>query len=306
MIPTFGERLTAVLVQILDGLDDLMDASTIDYVADRAKHFARETGVVSLGMWDGKWGPSDDRQKRLQRELLELWRPWRQQVELLFSDDTKQVQRTVRDAATQLERWIGREGHPIALPPTMDEAKDRARKAAQPLLSALKRVGQPSGLLLVVPDTNVLIRSPDLTKYGAVLGTEAYTVILVVGVLREIDSHKVNHRNPAVREKARKFSDRLKGWRNQGSLSKGVKVQGDIFVRTEAAEPDFKKTLASLDPTIDDDRIIATVLELQRRHPGDRVLLLTGDTVMLTKADAASIPTADTPDPDPEVPAQGS
>lgn len=44
------------------------------------------------------------------------------------------------------------------------------------------------------------------------------------------------------------------------------------------------------------------MLELQRRHPTDRVVLLTGDVNLLAKADTAGIPTADTrtlPDPAP-------
>ncbi len=137
-----------------------------------------------------------------------------------------------------------------------------------------------------------------MATYDAVLGTDRYTVVLCPGVLGELDAHKTNHRNEAVREKARKVSSRIKGWRKQGKLSDGVRVKGEVFVRVVGKEPDFTRTLSWLQPDIVDDRIIATVLEIQRRRPGDRVVVLTGDTLMLAKADAASIPTADTPAPD--------
>jgi predicted ribonuclease YlaK len=118
------------------------------------------------------------------------------------------------------------------------------------------------------------------------------------GVLKELDEHKVTHRNEAVREEARKFTQRLKGWRNQGKLADGVKVKGEIYVRVEGREPQFGKTLSYLDKDVVVDRIIASLLEIQRRNPTRLVVLLTGDTNMLAKADTTSIPTADVPDPE--------
>jgi len=50
-------------------------------------------------------------------------------------------------------------------------------------------------------------------KYASVLGTDAFTVAFVPG---ELDAQKVNHRNPDVREQAKKMSDRIKGWRTRG------------------------------------------------------------------------------------------
>jgi hypothetical protein len=45
-------------------------------------------------------------------------------------------------------------------------------------------------------------------------------------VLAELDALKVGHSSPEVREKARKFSGRIKEWRRRGELHRGVKVQG--------------------------------------------------------------------------------
>ena len=167
-----------------------------------------------------------------------------------------------------------------------------------PFVQLLHSVSKAPGDVIAVPDTNVLLRQPDVTKYADVLGTDKYTVLLTPGVLREMDEHKTNHKNEAVREKARAFGGRIKGWRNQGNLAKGVKVQGNTYVRVEGREPDFDETLEWLDPDVADDRIIASILEVQRSSPNAKIVLLTGDATMLAKADAASIPTADTPDPE--------
>jgi predicted ribonuclease YlaK len=101
------------------------------------------------------------------------------------------------------------------------------------------------------------IRSPDITRYAPVIGAAQYIVLLVPGVLAEIDAHKVNHRVPAVRENARKVSDRIKGWRNQGSLAVGVRVQSDVWVSVEGR--DFTKTLSWLNADNNDDRIIGSI-----------------------------------------------
>lgn len=73
-------------------------------------------------------------------------------------------------------------------------------------------------------------------------------------------------------------------------------MQGNIFVRVAAREPNFQQTLAWLDPQTAGDRIIASVLEWQRTHPTDDVKLLSRDAVMLAKADEAGVPTGDVPD----------
>lgn len=296
---TLAENLEEVLSEIVSTMEQLLDRSTIDYVPDRAARESARYGVVFLGLIDGAWGALDDRQRQLQRQILELWDPWFEQMRLLFSGDTQEAQRTIEDAAKQVAAWIHRSGHEFLIPRTITEAKVVFRKMVEPLYAALRSLEVENGAVVAIPDTNVLIRTPDVTIYGAVLGTSEYVVLFVPGVLGELDEHKVNHRNPEVRAKAQSMSGRIKGWRNQGDLAKGVRVKGDVWARVEGKEPDFSKTLSWLQPDVVDDRIIATILELQRRHPGDRIVLLTGDTLMLAKADAASVPTADTPDPDP-------
>jgi predicted ribonuclease YlaK len=169
------------------------------------------------------------------------------------------------------------------------------REHAQPLVELLAPF-QGDGPRVVVPDTNVILRNQDLPSWAAALGVTAFTVLLVPAVLSELDTHKLNHRNENVRKKADTFSNRIRGWRNQGSLSAGVKVQGSVFVRVVAREPDFENTLSWLDPHVMDDRIIASVLEWQRNNPMTSVQLLTADSLLLAKADAAGVPIGELPD----------
>ncbi|MGH9194787.1 MAG: PIN domain-containing protein [Acidimicrobiia bacterium] len=64
-----------------------------------------------------------------------------------------------------------------------------------------------------------------------------------------------------------------------------------------AAEPDFSTSLAWLDRTNQDDRIVASLLELQRVNPAAEIILVTGDINLQNKADAAGLPWSELPDP---------
>jgi hypothetical protein len=306
---TLASRLLRGLDDIVALMDQLLDASHPDHVPDRSLKFAQrmaEEGFAVLSMVpDTVWGTSSAPAAGLQRKILELWGPWLEQVVLLYSEDTQTVQKNVTEAASNITRWIHRNGHSHDLPPDEQAAKRKFRELTKPLATLLTSLGSQRGELILIPDTNVLVRTPDISQYGqAFAGANAYTVCLVPGVLGELDAHKADHRNPAFRDRARKVSNRIKGWRNQGSLTQGVRVQGGIFVHIDGREPNMGKTLSWLQADVVDDRIIASILELQRRRPTDRIVLLTGDTIMLAKADAANIPTADTPDP--EVDQQGA
>jgi predicted ribonuclease YlaK len=118
---------------------------------------------------------------------------------------------------------------------------------------------------------------------------------LLPTVLGELDKLKIEHRNPEVREKARKVIDRIKGWRKQGALVDGITVDKSIKVKAASREPDLKHTLSWLDASNNDDRIIASVFALQAESPSAHVILVSGDINLLNKADVAMIETAEIP-----------
>lgn len=214
---------------------------------------------------------------------------------MFFRADSATVKRDFDSAADRVTKWIDRSKPDWSIPRTLAEAGAAFRKHAQPLVNLLAPFQIP-GPRVVVPDTNVLLRNQELQSWAVTLVVESYTVLLVPGVLGELDEQKLNHRNPDVRAKAKTFSNRIRGWRNQGSLTTGVRVQGNVFIRVVARDPDLKNTLSWLDPAVADDRILASVLEWQLATPMTAVELWTGDSVMLAKADEAGVPTGDLPD----------
>lgn len=293
---SLAQRLSTGLQKIVSTMDEFLDCSTISDHRARNRKMA-ESGFIMM-FADYGWAPLDDRQRQAQRRLLELWRPWVEQFRLLFSGDPSQTLEAISVAEKKASAWIQRnDERDFTVPTTIQAAKQVFREHLEPFFALLRSLAESSGAVFVVPDTNVLIRSSDVTKYGAVIDAERYTVLLMPGVLSELDKLKVERREE-LREKARAVSNRIKGWRNQGRLTEGVRVQGEVWVRAEGREPDFDHTLSWLQSDNMDDRIIASFLEAQRRNPRDRFVLLSGDTIMLAKADQANVPTADTPDPD--------
>ncbi|MDP2766348.1 MAG: PIN domain-containing protein [Candidatus Methanoperedens sp.] len=65
-----------------------------------------------------------------------------------------------------------------------------------------------------------------------------------------------------------------------------------------AQEPNFNETLHWLDSSNNDDRIIASVLEIQRANPSATVVLVTSDINHQNKAEMANLPFLEPPEGD--------
>lgn len=109
---------------------------------------------------------------------------------------------------------------------------------------------------------------------------------------------KIEHKNPEVRAKAERLIRGVKEYRRRGSLADGVTIaRGVSSVATIATEPRMGDSLYWLDAANDDDRIIASVLEVMRVRPRSAVVLVTRDINMQNKADYGRIPFVEPPDP---------
>lgn len=67
-------------------------------------------------------------------------------------------------------------------------------------------------------------------------------------------------------------------------------VDKTILVKAWHKEPDMDNTLSWLDNSVQDDRIIASVLSAQAENASSVIYLITGDINLQNKADAAFIP----------------
>ena len=208
---------------------------------------------------------------------------------------TNDLLNRLEDADKHFRDWLELNGSWSVTQNAPENAK-RSETAAQPLLQILDVLDLASKHeLILTPDTNSLLSTADPVDYRKVAHQDSFVFMLFPTVLGELDHLKIEHRNPDVRDKAKKIITRIKGWRNQGSLAAGVIVDKSIAVKASHSEPDMAKTLSWLDANNRDDRIVASILALQGEHPSAHVILVSDDINLLNKADAALIETADAP-----------
>lgn len=172
-----------------------------------------------------------------------------------------------------------------------NEQKIRDAAARLHAVVAVLSAGSADDLILI-PDTNALLASADPAAYRGIAAADAFQLLLLPTVLSELEKLKMLHRNPEVRDKAKRVVTRIKGWRTQGPLLEGVRVDRTITVRAVHNEPKVADSLSWLDADNEDDRIIASVLDIQATSPSAHVVLVTGDINLQNKADAVMVETA--------------
>lgn len=92
----------------------------------------------------------------------------------------------MENAAKEISNWFDRSKPDFSIPETVADAPRIFREHVRPLFALLAPF-QFSGPLVLVPDTNVFLRNQELTSWGKALGTDEFTVLLVPGVLAELD-----------------------------------------------------------------------------------------------------------------------
>ena len=241
------------------------------------------------------WGETDEQQKLLQMQLVKRFSDWIEHFRLLFGNASQEINQQIDKTQKFITSWVEKENS-WDIPSNIQDAKSVFQekvKVFYELLDLLETAGKHE--IIVVPDTNSLIAVPDVTQYTIVAEQPKYTIVIVPTVLGELDKLKVTHREQDFRDKVNSVIKRIKGLRTQGSLLTGTTVNKTITVKMVATEPDFKSTLKWLNRENSDDRIIASVLEIQRENPSSTVVLVTSDINLQNKAEMAHLPFAETP-----------
>lgn len=182
---------------------------------------------------------------------------------------------------------------------SVDSARTSALSALETQCELLDRLHDAGGgAAIFAPDTNALLYNVDLERW-AFTDCDRFELVLGPSILVELDELKVNHRNHDVRTKAEGLISRIKGYRARGQLTQGVSLRKPMSsIRAIATEPRLDKSLAWLDGENRDDRFIATAIEVIRRHPRCPVAIVSRDINLQSKAELASLPCVEPPDPE--------
>ncbi len=157
----------------------------------------------------------------------------------------------------------------------------------------MRRVAELSGgdaeEALLVPDTNALYAAPALEEWQFEECTR-FALVLVLPVLNEIGDHKDHHKNPDVREKARRLVRQVREYQRRGRLVVGVVLRGGRSrVLTWPHEPDLARSLPWLSADRADDRIRASAIDVARTRARSPVAIATRDLHFQTRCELARV-----------------
>jgi hypothetical protein len=233
--------------------------------------------------------------RQVQAKLLEEYRRFNSLLKTLLREQPKDVLEQLSEAETVMLRTIEQQRTWCKTP---QEALARATEALQTQFTLLKNLYDPStGDIFYVPDTNALLYNPALEKWEFD-GGASFTLVFTPTILSELDGLKINHRNETVRKKAETLINQIKEFRRRGSLNKGVTlVKGKSTILTIAVEPNMQDSLPWLDSTNNDDRFLATVVEIMRLRPRSVVLAVSRDINFQNKAEFACVSFVEPPEP---------
>lgn len=242
------------------------------------------------------WRDLDATGRSLQGKLRDRAIRWFRLMAVLLADVSDHTQREFDWREEQMLKLINQDSR------TEYETSSAAAIAFADAIRAIVGLAESlyddcEGTTIIVPDTNALLFHTELENW-AFPEFAAFTVVLMPTILGELDKLKVEHRNEDVRDKAKKLIRQIKGYRSRGELTSGVPLRtGRSTIRCEAAEPRAERALSWLDFANNDDRLLASFLEVVRRHVRSDVRLVTLDINLQNKAGFADVPFIEPPEP---------
>jgi len=282
-LKTFIENLTTELNLIRDKMFELLDNSRI-YVSRRG-HDSRVVVVAPQYYWEN---PNEIEQK-IQTEIKKIYNPWIETFKLLIENSPSKSKKEIDRIDKFINDWIEKK-QDWGIPSTIPDAKKKFEKELKlfyDTLALYSSTGDKQTIL--IPDTNAIISQPEPKSYKSIVGIENITIVFLPTVLSELDELKIKSSNPEFQKKVKSVITRLKGYRQQGNMLNGITVEKSICLKMIAAEPNFGTMLTWLDKDNNDDRIIASAIEIQRDNPSSTVCIITGDINLQNKAEMAKL-----------------
>ena len=135
-------------------------------------------------------------------------------------------------------------------------------------------------------------RQLDEIDWPGLFGADEVELLVAPVVWRQLDRHKDRHSVPGLRERAKTSVRKLRAW--LGSPRTGS-VRSGVTVRLEYADPKIDFAEHSLSREVEDDQLLAKVIEY-REAVAEQVVLVTDDCLLVAKAQAARVEVVQPPE----------
>jgi hypothetical protein len=282
---TYAEDLILKLQDISSLVHELLDNSSI-------RHFRNDpNSELYFFAPSYYWGEPSHKEQQIQFKIRPCYNRWIESFKLITENLSEPQKQKLKETDIFINNWINKTGEDWGVPATVVEAKEKFDETIHAYYDTLEMLNSAGHReTLIIPDTNSIVSFPDPTAYRQVTETDTFTVVLVPTVLSELDELKIKANNPEFRNKIRSSIARIKGYRNQGSLLDGIKLHGTITLKMIATEPDLSRSLSWLMDNNNDDKIIASSLEVLRESPSSQLIIVTSDINLQNKCEMANIP----------------
>lgn len=285
------------VIENLQGFADEVKASLVHLVQEHSsirRWNDRGSGIITMS-GDYAWEPLRPEGKRLQSKVLGQYRHFYALLRTLLQDQPQEDLGELEESNNVLLQVIEQNSSTWKADKA-DELK-QATSALDTLLKLMHNLYAPAETgVIIVPDTNALLYNAYLENW-AFDEISSFTIALTPTVLSELDSIKVNHRNEDVRKKAERLIRQIKEYRRRGRLSHGVPLKRRTStIKSFAREPIMESSLPWLQPNNNDDRLLASVLEIMRQHVQSVVFLVSRDINVQNKAEFAELPFLEPPE----------
>lgn len=281
---SFLDNILDTISDIKEKKDEFLDTCNITYI-DLDGHGA---GWISLGGILKHWGDSSEKQLGIQIQLIEYFKRLDEKLKQIEYKMPIEKFKEINLAKNRVHNWINKKGDPPGL--SVGTSKISFNEELERIKEFINQLRSESHEIVIIPDTNAIIRYPDPKDYFKVSNNEKFTFLILPTVLSELDNHKNFHKNPDFQKKVTSVIKRLKGYLKQGDVKTGVTIEKErITIKMVETEPKFENLPEWLDKENKDDRIIASVLTCQTNYLNSIIYLVTGDINMINKASLAGI-----------------
>ncbi|MEP7292740.1 MAG: PIN domain-containing protein [Chloroflexota bacterium] len=280
------------LQEMSNHIISLMQSLFLEHSSIYDRHKRNNSGVLLYPRYAFQELNEDGRQ--IQAQLLEEYNRYYSIIHMMLAEHPAKTQRELERTDKKLRHIIEqRSGSHTTTKQAFEEATAQISSQTE-LLKGLYALS--SGRAIYIPDTNALLYNIKLETW-AFVNSPTFTIVLLPTILGELDSLKINYRNENVREKAETLIRQIKEYRRRGNLTEGVPiVSNTIDLVAFASEPKQVSFLPWQDITNNDDRFIASAMEVTRKYPRSPVIIVTRDINLQNKAEYTRLPYVEPPE----------
>ena len=230
--------------------------------------------------------PSQEReQKKIKSDFNNWQKDFGSVLEYISGDKEIRLQSLIRKLDLHIN-YPKASGSPKTFNETIESFKESCVQI-EDIINDFESLAKCSPVYVL--DTSTILECPDVSQISSSINATGIVLVIPSTTLRELEELKTGKRDEAFRRKLTAANKNLDEIASQGDPLQGVKLSSKTIIKFVANEPDFSDLPEWLDPKINDDRILASTLELQKINPFSKITLIANDLSMKNKARLANI-----------------